>query len=126
MLPADKATLQRIGLRLRDLRVERAMTQDQVAGRAGFTAKYLSEIERGTRDLPLSTLRALVEQGLGVSFDAFFTPGTMKRPRVAPTSLPRDVETISALISELPTQLRRRLASLVQAVVAATKRRRSR
>ncbi len=125
MLPADKAILQRIGERLRDLRVERQMTQDRVAERAGFTAKYLSEIERGTRDLPVSTLRALVEQGLGVSFDAFFVPGT-GRTRVERSSLPRDVEAISALASELPTQLRRRLASLVQAVVTAMKRRRSR
>ena len=64
---------ERIGQRLRTLRVGRGLTQAQVGEGAGFTAKYVSEIERGARpDLPLSTLEAIVVQGLGGSVSELF------------------------------------------------------
>ncbi|MEO1480576.1 MAG: helix-turn-helix domain-containing protein [Myxococcota bacterium] len=53
-----------LGIRLRNRRQELKLTQDEVATRAGFSSKYISEIERGCRDMPLSTLCRIVEQGL--------------------------------------------------------------
>lgn len=49
----------RIGKRLRELRQQARLTQEEVGLRAGFSSKYVSEIERGHRDPPLSTLNAL-------------------------------------------------------------------
>lgn len=53
-----------LGIRLRNRRQQLKLTQDEVATRAGFSSKYISEIERGCRDMPLSTLCRIVEQGL--------------------------------------------------------------
>jgi transcriptional regulator with XRE-family HTH domain len=57
--------LVRVGARLRLLREQRGLTQEQVGERAGYTAKYISEIERGRRDPPLTTLALIAEKGLG-------------------------------------------------------------
>lgn len=59
-----KALQQYVGARVRALREARGWTQQQVASRVGLTSKYISEIERGLRDLPLSTLQRVVEDGL--------------------------------------------------------------
>jgi AcrR family transcriptional regulator/DNA-binding XRE family transcriptional regulator len=68
-----------IGERLRATRLEKGLTQDDVARRAGFTNTYISKIERGAVALPPSTLsrlgkalkvspeRFMVEQSDGVS-----------------------------------------------------------
>lgn len=53
-----------LGARLRGRRQQLRLTQDDVASRAGFSSKYISEIERGCRDMPLSTLCRIVERGL--------------------------------------------------------------
>lgn len=53
-----------LGIRLRGRRQQLRLTQDDVATRAGFSSKYISEIERGCRDMPLSTLCRIVEDGL--------------------------------------------------------------
>lgn len=53
-----------LGSRLRNRRQHLRLTQDDVATRAGFSSKYISEIERGCRDMPLSTLCRIVESGL--------------------------------------------------------------
>jgi transcriptional regulator with XRE-family HTH domain len=67
MAPRD--LLVELGSSLRAHRLARKLTQGQVAARAGFTGKYLSEIERGTRDVPLGTLHAIVHKGLGMSLE---------------------------------------------------------
>jgi AcrR family transcriptional regulator len=48
-----------IGERLRAKRLEKGLTQDDVARRAGFTNTYISKIERGAVALPPSTLSRL-------------------------------------------------------------------
>ena len=118
MLPADRVLLERLGARLRELREEAKLTQEAVAHKAGFGAKYLGEVEKGTRDVPLSTLRAIVEDGLGYSLDAVF--GSMsRRTRRKPSSrLPRDVEMTAELIATLPMTSRRPLLALVRAMQA--------
>lgn len=44
--------------------------------RSGFTGKYVSEIERGLRDVPLSTLHSLVVDGLGFPMAEAFGEST--------------------------------------------------
>src|SRR5690242_9230233 len=45
-----------VGLRIRDWRLKRALTQADLARRAGITQGALSNYENGKRDLPLSTV----------------------------------------------------------------------
>lgn len=104
------------GARLRELLVAADLSQEEVGERAGFGGKYIGEIEKGTRDVPISTLRAVIENGLGLRIDAAFTG---KATRVAAIAVhPRDVELTAEAISRLPLKLRRPLLSLVCAIEA--------
>lgn len=116
MLPADKALFERVGARLKALREKAGLTQEEVAQKAGFGGKYLGEVEKGLRDVPLSTLRAVVEDGLGYQLDAVL--GAKHRPlkRKPGAKLPRDVEITAELIAALPVASRRPLLALVKAM----------
>jgi transcriptional regulator with XRE-family HTH domain len=61
-----------IGLRIRKLRLERNLTQQQLADEAGLTKGYLSKIENSKSAPPVSTLINL-SKALGVNIDAFFS-----------------------------------------------------
>lgn len=116
MLPGDKVLLQRLGARLRDLRERAKLTQDQVAENAGFGGKYIGEIEKGLRDVPLSTLRAIVENGLGLQIESVFNEKSTRVKRSAATRLPRDVEITAEMITALPMKARRPLLALLKAL----------
>jgi transcriptional regulator with XRE-family HTH domain len=51
----------RLGERARYFRRRRAITQEQLAERCGFTAKYISHVERGVVNVPLMTLAAIAK-----------------------------------------------------------------
>ena len=55
-----------VGLRIREWRLRRELSQAQVARLAGITQASLSNYENGKRDLPLTTLLA-VARALNVS-----------------------------------------------------------
>lgn len=61
----------RLGLRLRQLREERELTQEQAAELAGLHAKHLSVIENGGVNVTFSSLVALAV-AYTVSLSAFF------------------------------------------------------
>ena len=73
--PALVATIERaqrrLGLRLRQLREERELTQEQAAEVAGLHAKHLSVIENGAVNITFSSLAALAV-AYKVSLAAFF------------------------------------------------------
>ena len=54
--------------RIRNLRIDRGLTQKQVAERVGITASALCNYEQGTRVPTMQTLRKLAE-GYGTSLD---------------------------------------------------------
>jgi len=54
-----------VGARLRQLRLARKLTQEQLAERAGLSGKFLGELERGRGNPTLTTLAALSD-ALGV------------------------------------------------------------
>lgn len=54
-----------LGAHLRQTRHERGATLEEIAGRAGISLQYLSEIERGVKD-PSSEMIAAVAGALGV------------------------------------------------------------
>lgn len=48
-----------VGANVRRFRLERSMTQKELAERAGLKAGYVSRIERGKCDAPLSRIEAI-------------------------------------------------------------------
>lgn len=61
-----------IGRRIRQLRIERGMTQEVLAKAAGLTKGYLSKIENSSNSPPVSTLISIAK-ALGVGIDAIFS-----------------------------------------------------
>ena len=52
---------ERFGMRLKELRERRGLTQEKLAELAGVSRAYLSRLEMGLHDPPLSRLRALAK-----------------------------------------------------------------
>lgn len=66
-----KSSIFRIGLKLREVRKELNLTQDELAAKIGTQKSHISRIERGG-DVQLSTLIKFVEHGLGRKFHVLF------------------------------------------------------
>jgi XRE family transcriptional regulator, regulator of sulfur utilization len=66
MIVAGKKPEFPIGLRIRELRLERGMTLDQLSRSAGISASHLSRLERGQAE-PSFTVAASLAAQLGVS-----------------------------------------------------------
>ncbi|BEJ45044.1 helix-turn-helix transcriptional regulator [Staphylococcus epidermidis] len=49
------------GNHLRAIRIEKGLTQEELAGRAGFTRSYYTEIETGKRNIALINLYKLAD-----------------------------------------------------------------
>lgn len=116
-MPTAKSELQQqVGVRLRAAREALGRTQEEVAERAGFTGKYVSEIERGLRDVPLSTLSRIAEAGLDARLDIRID----RRDAAAheePPLPPEVVETARAL-ALLPRPVARRVRALIDDFMA--------
>jgi len=54
-----------LGVMLQQARLEKGLTQEQVAKKAGTNKGYISKIENNLKDARLSTLQRIVELGLG-------------------------------------------------------------
>ncbi len=109
--------LARVGLRLRWLRERKGLTQEQVAARAGFTGKYLSECERGKRDLPLTTLRAIVEEGLGEDLASAFGLAREQEGSPLPPAEPRRFLALAQELAGLPAAQRRVVTGILRAAL---------
>ncbi|MBX3160643.1 MAG: helix-turn-helix domain-containing protein [Deltaproteobacteria bacterium] len=109
------ALLARLGSLLRARRTSAGWTQREVALRADLSPKYISEIERGTRDVPINTLRAIVEDGLGLAVDIRFPPRA--GAAVARDALPRPVDEVARLVADLPEDRRAEVVRLIRALV---------
>lgn len=55
----------RLGVMLKEARMEAKMTQEQLAQKTGTQKSYISHIERGMSDIQISTYHKLIEMGLG-------------------------------------------------------------
>jgi transcriptional regulator with XRE-family HTH domain len=62
---------QMLGIRIAELRNNKGLTQEQLAGKMEISSKYLSSIERGKENPTLNTLINLTES-LGVNFEDLF------------------------------------------------------
>lgn len=55
----------KIGALLQEARLEKGLTQGELAERAGTTKSYISKIENDVKEVRISTLQKIVETGLG-------------------------------------------------------------
>ena len=54
----------KIGALIHDARLERGLTQEQLAEKVGTTKSYISKIENNVKEVRISTLQKIVELGL--------------------------------------------------------------
>lgn len=54
-----------MGVMLHEARLEKGLTQEELAEKVGTTKSYISKIENNIKEARLSTLQKIVEQGLG-------------------------------------------------------------
>jgi ribosome-binding protein aMBF1 (putative translation factor) len=55
----------KIGALIHEARLERGLTQQELAEKVGTTKSYISKIENNIKEVRLSTLQKIVELGLG-------------------------------------------------------------
>lgn len=113
MASSTHAALRALGHLIRARRVAAGLTQSALGRKAGIVGKYVSEIERGNRDVPFSTLRAIVEDGLGLSLDVRFEAKGSHRSTSMPAIAPELRE-----IAELPPESRKAVLAIVRSLLA--------
>ena len=59
----------KIGVLLQEARLQKGMTQEELAEKVGTTKSYISKIENNIKEVRLSTLQKIVELGLGGHLD---------------------------------------------------------
>ncbi len=59
----------KLGTLLHQARLEKGMTQAELAKKVGTTKSYISKIENNIKEVRLSTLQKIVELGLGGHLD---------------------------------------------------------
>ncbi len=78
---------QRFGARIKELRAEREITQEELAERVGIFRTYMSRIETGVGNPTLTTIHALADS-LGVSVaELFEVPAKSDPPRTRSRAL---------------------------------------
>lgn len=55
----------KIGVLLHEARIEKGLTQKELAEKVGTTKSYISKIENDVKEVRISTLQKIVELGLG-------------------------------------------------------------
>src|SRR6185312_15499901 len=55
----------KLGVMIHEARISKGLTQTQLAEKCGTTKAYISKVENDVKDVRVSTLRRIVEDGLG-------------------------------------------------------------
>ena len=55
----------KLGFLLQQARLQRGMTQEELAEKCGTNKGYISKVENDVKEIRLSTLRKIVEKGFG-------------------------------------------------------------
>jgi len=55
----------KLGAMLQEARIEKGMTQQELAVKSGTTKSYISKIENNIKEVRFSTLKKIIETGLG-------------------------------------------------------------
>ncbi len=59
----------KFGVLIQQARIEKGMTQEELAAKCGTNKGYISKIENNVKEVRLSTLQRIVELGLGGHLD---------------------------------------------------------
>jgi DNA-binding XRE family transcriptional regulator len=62
----------KIGLRIKELRTEKNLTQEAVAWKAEVDRTFMNHVENGKRNVSIETLSKIICVGLDTSFKDFF------------------------------------------------------
>lgn len=68
---------QKIGDRIKEVRVEKKLSQETVAFNAGIERSFMTHIENGRRNVSVETLKKVLT-GLEISFSDFFNSNFFK------------------------------------------------
>jgi HTH-type transcriptional regulator / antitoxin HipB len=55
----------KLGAMIHEARIERGLTQEQLANKCGTNKAYISKVENDIKDVRISTLQKIIEVGLG-------------------------------------------------------------
>ena len=55
----------KLGAMIQDARLQKGMTQEQLAEKCGTNKAYISKVENDIKDVRISTLQKIIEVGLG-------------------------------------------------------------
>ena len=63
----------KIGLRIKELRTEKNLTQEEVAWKAEVDRTFMNHVENGKRNVSVDTITKIICIGLETSFKDFFS-----------------------------------------------------
>lgn len=63
----------KIGLRIKELRTDKSLTQEEVAWKAEVDRSFMNHVENGKRNVSVDTLTKIICNGLETSFKDFFS-----------------------------------------------------
>lgn len=63
---------EKIGLRIKELRTEKSLTQEAVAFKAEVDRTFMNHVENGKRNISITTLHKIVCNGLELTLQEFF------------------------------------------------------
>jgi len=66
----------KIGLRVKELRTEKNLTQEAIAFKSEIDRTFMNHVENGKRNVSVETLEKLICNGLEMSFKEFFSSDT--------------------------------------------------
>jgi transcriptional regulator with XRE-family HTH domain len=62
----------KIGLRIKEIRTDQNLTQEEVAWKAEVDRTFMNHVENGKRNVSVDTLTKIICSGLELSFKDFF------------------------------------------------------
>lgn len=60
-MPKKRDILKRFGARVRELRLEKGLSQEKFAGKCGLDRTYLGSVERGERNIALRNIEKIAK-----------------------------------------------------------------
>ncbi len=102
------------GAALRHLRKEKGFTLEELSERAEISLSYLSHIERGTRQAPLTTLETLTRI-LGINLYDLFAPKPSAKSKVRESHSTYDAK-IKGLLKTLSESQKKNIHGLLKEI----------
>ena len=70
MIDMDKIEI-RFGYRVKEIRLKQNISQDELAFRCGLSKNYISDVERGTRNISLRSIEKIAD-GFAINIKELF------------------------------------------------------